>query len=760
MSIEQAIAHHRAGRLLEADAAYRQVLAFQPDNADALHYLGVLSAQRGDMQASVELVGRALKITPNAAMAHFHMAEALRLLGRLAEAEESYARTISLKPEFAEAHCARAGVLIAMSRWKNALEAGGRAIALRPDLAEAHVHRGRALCELGRAVESLDAFGRALALRPLAEAHVNRGAALAKLGRSEEALADFEKVIELAPGNAEGYLNRGNVLLELGRVDEALDDFQSALAAQPDLAETYYNFGGALLAVKQYGAALAAFDSAVTLKPDYAEAFYNRSSALNKLGRKEESVADSDRALAINPELGLAAARSFFGRAALCDWTDRAERVEALKRVCRNGALTDPFVVLAAFDEPGLHLAAARTAAGPMRASVPQTAHTAHERLRVAYLSPDFREHPVAYQAVELLERHDRARFETYAICLHAGPDSPIRSRLKAAFDHFLEAEFLSDRATAELLAENEIDIAVDLGGHTDDARTKALAYRPAPVSALYLGYPGTSGAQYIDYIIADAHVIPAASEVFYSEKVVRLPHSFFPVDSRGDRAGRCPSRAEENLPPDGFVFCTFNSNHKFTPEIFDVWLRLVRSVEGSVLWLRVENPQAQANLRAEAERRGVGQNRLVFAARAERERHLARIALADLFLDTTPYGAHSTANDALWAGVPVVTCLGRGFASRVAASMLTVSRAEELIVPDLATYESLALELARSPARLAAIREHLTKTRRDNPLFDTAALCRELESAYDTMWDIHRKGQKPRGFSVNIAAPVDRGFH
>jgi predicted O-linked N-acetylglucosamine transferase (SPINDLY family) len=297
-------------------------------------------------------------------------------------------------------------------------------------------------------------------------------------------------------------------------------------------------------------------------------------------------------------------------------------------------------------------------------------------------------------------------------------------------------------------LLEAEIDIAVDLSGYISGARPGVFALRPASVAVNYYGYPGTLGTGAIDYIVADAHIVPEGSEHFYAERVVRLPDCYYPTDTRRGESVR-PSRAEAGLPESGFVFCTFNNAYKFTPQMFDIWMRLLDQVEGSLLWIYAENPVARANLRAEAEARGVPRQRLVFAERVDHDAQLARIGLADLFLDTLPCNAHTTASDALWAGLPLVTCCGQGFAARVAGSLLHAIGLPELVASDLVAYEALALDLARSPQRLAAIRDRLRRNRDSFPLFDTARLCRALESAYRTMRDIHLHGEKPRGFDV-----------
>ena len=747
--LQQALALHNAGRFEEALAAYRRVLAAEPRNADAWHYLGVLLAQRGDHQGAIAAIGKALALDDKVPLAHFHLAESFRLIERHDEALASYDRAIALKPDFAPAHGRRAEVLLELRRPDEALQASEAALALAPQLAEAHDLRGNALLRLGRKEEALQAFDHAIAQQPdYAPAHNDRGQALYQLGRLEEALGAFRKAAAIAPDFYEALNNQGNVLSELECQQEALAAFRRALALKPEKAAAHYNIALLFIAMNRLREARAALDQAVSLDPLYGEAWFNRARVHDDLGQDEQALADSDRALEVKPELGLAASKSFFARARLCDWKDRAARRDDLKRRCLEGQMLDVFPLLGAFDDPALHLTAAKnmakTVTAPRRFA---TRAPVHERLRVAYLSADFHEHPVAHQIVELIERHDRARFEVFGVCLHDGPDSAIRQRLKAAFEHFLESGGRSDAETARLLAEAEIDIAVDLNGYTTASRPRIFAMRAAPIAVNYLGYPGTLGADYLDYILADAMVIPPDAEGFYSERVVRLPHCFMPSDS-AERDGALPTRQEAGLPPKGFVFCGFNAAYKITPEVFDLWMRLLQAVDNSVLWLNLQQPRVQNNLRAEAKRRGIDPERLVFAERKEARRdHLARLALADLFLDTFPYGAHSTASDMLRADVPVVTVLGKSFAARVGASLLTALGVPELIAESLDGYEALALDLARAPERLAALREKLNRNRAG--LFDMASLCRDIETAYDTMWRRQAAGQTPAAFIV-----------
>ncbi len=372
-----------------------------------------------------------------------------------------------------------------------------------------------------------------------------------------------------------------------------------------------------------------------------------------------------------------------------------------------------------------------------------------HDRIRIAYLSPDFGRHPVAFQLAELFENHDRDRFEVFGIS--TGPDdcSAIRARLIKAFDQFHDVQNESDRAVAERVRALETDILVDLGGHTRAARLEILSHRPAPVQAAYLGYPGTMGADFLDYIIGDAVVTPFEHQSHYSETIVQLPGSFFATDSRR-KIAPAPSRAEAGLPEAGFVFCCFNKNWKITEPVFAMWMRLLGAVPDSVLWLKSDGPETAERLRAAASARGVDPARLIFAARVESEAaHLARHRAADLFLDTLPYNAHATACDALWAGLPLVTCRGRSFAGRVSASLLVAAGLPDLVTESLADYEALALALARDAPRLAAVRRQLEESRNSAPLFESDHLRRHIEAAYARIVEIHARGEKPASFRV-----------
>ncbi|MBW8906697.1 MAG: hypothetical protein JF611_13710, partial [Betaproteobacteria bacterium] len=435
-------------------------------------------------------------------------------------------------------------------------------------------------------------------------------------------------------------------------------------------------------------------------------------------------------------------------------WPQAAVDIEALRKQVREGSVAcAPFTLVAGSDSAAEQLAAAERHVSELLTSKPASLWRGparrRDRITLAYLSGDFHEHATSKLAARLFELHDRARFEVLAVSYGEDDGSPARRRLQQAFDRFVDVRALDDAAAARQMLQVQVDIAIDLKGHTPDARPGILAHRPAPLQVNYLGYPGTTGAPFIDYLIADAAVIPVGEERFFSEQVVRLPYSYQVNDATRAIAERVPARREAGLPDGAFVFCSFNNSYKITPAFFELWMRLLEQVPGSVLWLLDDNPSARSNLQQSARAHRVEPARLVFAPRVDHALHLGRHRLADLFLDNLPCNAHTTASDALWAGLPLLTCRGTTFAGRVAASLLQAVGLPELIAHDLGQYERLALELARDPKLLAGYRERLARNRLTHALFDTERFRRHIEEAYLRMWDLHQRGEPPRGFDV-----------
>lgn len=780
---ETALAAEQAGRLDEAERICRQIIASAPQHSGALLLAGIVRTKKGDLSNALPLLSRSLAIAPNVALGQFYHGMVLAGLGQAREALTSYSRAVAIDPALADAHYHSGLLRMASERLDEAVAAFDRAIAVRPDFVEAHGARGVALGQLGRHGEAqaeldgvlvkfpdlvwvltargklhlecerydaaLDDCNRSIALGATQEALVNRALAWRGKRRLDEAQADIDRAVTLGPNSGYALFVRGLVHSDFGRWQEALADFQRVVTLMPDYPPAFANLGSALCAAGRLDEARAAYNRAIAIDARFAKAYFGRGEVWRRLLRDELAYADFDRAAELDPALAQEASMRLHLADLICNWTDRASRVEDLIQRIRKGEPVSVWITLTAFDEPELHLLAARRMAEPAATKPVVRRNSVHGRLKIAYLSPDFREHVLCCQIVELIERHDKARFEVFGISLIDWPSSVTLDRLARGFEHFISVGSRDDREIAELLASLEIDIAVDLAGYTDRHRARVFSYRPAPIAVSYLGYPGTTGSPNIDYVLADAVTIPPENDRFFSERVVRLPNCFFPADT-GMPCAEVGTRAEAGLPESGFVFCGFNNAYKLSPAMFDVWMRLLQAVDGSVLWLNVMNETARENLRGEARLRGVPSERLIFAERENlRWRHFARLRFADLHLDSLPYNAHSTATDLLLVGVPILTCLGRAYAARVAASMLTTLGLPELIARDLAEYERIALELAQSPERMAAVRAKLRANRANSPLFDMARLAADIERAYDIMWRRHRDGAAPQAISV-----------
>jgi protein O-GlcNAc transferase len=580
----------------------------------------------------------------------------------------------------------------------------------------------------------------------VAAAHANLGKALLDLKRPESALASFDKAIALDPDFAEAHNNRAHALLDLMRPREALTSCDNAIALKPDLAIAHNNRGMALAILRRSAEALDSCNKAIALMPRLAVAHHNRGVALERLNRLDEAFAAYDKALALDNDLAGAEGDRLRTKMQLCEWRNlERESGNLISSVRKGNASSVPFQFLAIPSSAADQLQCAKLWVArklpPADTSLWQGERYHHDRIHIAYVSPDFRKHAVCFLAAGLFECHDKSRFETMAISLGQDDQSEIRKRVIKAFERFIDADTYSDHRIASLIRELEVDILVDLAGFTQGSRTNIFALRPAPIAASYLGFAGTMGASYFDYIIADRTVIPENQRQFFSEKVVYLPHSYQVNDNRQSIADKAFTRNELGLPPTGFVYCCFNANYKITPRIFDSWMRILGEVDGSVLWLLEDNAKATSNLRKEAAARGISPDRLIFAKRMELSDHLARHWLADLFLDTLPYNAHTTARDALWQGVPVLTCLGETFAGRVAASLLSAIGLSETITGSLEAYERMAIDLAQNPDKLDSLKSRLAENRLTTSLFNTELLTKHIEAAYTGMYERYRAG-------------------
>lgn len=755
--LQQALAFIHGGRLAEADALCRAVLEREPRNFNALQLLGHVALQSRDYRGAVRWLTAARSVNPASATVCSNLAVACLALAKPREALDCCDQALALQPHFPEAHCNRGRALCALGRAIDGLAAFDRAIALSPQFYDAHTGRVNALMSLKRDEEALVSCGIVVGLDSnRSEAWGLLGTVYQKLRRPAEALDAFDRALDLEPSSAELLNNRGTVLRDLKRPVEALDMYAKALEMRPEFAEVYCNVANVGFDTGRYAEALLHCDRALEIRPDFLEALNLRGTALQALKRHAEAATVYGSILEKAPDYGHARSHLLFARAQLCDWSQRGELISAVIAHLEAGSsASTPHAFLWMSDSASMQLRCASLfSAAQYPAAVPlwDGRRYGHERLRIAYLSADFHDHPVAHLIAGVLEHHDRRRFETFGVSIYREPaPGAMRARMRQSVEHFHDVSELDDREAAQWLRDQEIDIVVDLTGHTRNGRLGILAFRPAPLQVNYLGFTGTSGTSHVDYLIGDGVAIPGAVEQFFSERIVRMPHSFLPNDDHQRIAPATPARRDLGLPESGFVYCAFNNAYKINPTLFELWVGLLRETPGSVLWMRGETPMMIGNLRRRAQARGVDPERLVFAKRVDdMADHLARYRQADLFLDTLPYGAHATARDALWAGTPVLTCAGEAFASRVAASLLTALGLPELVTATLEDYRARALALAHSPAILAELRARLAGRRLAGAPFATETYRQQLETAYLAMWERQQRGERPASFNVH----------
>jgi predicted O-linked N-acetylglucosamine transferase (SPINDLY family) len=728
------------GKMELARELYERLVDVLPDHFEALNSLGVLAGQRRDLPQALLYFERAIALRPNSPDPYCNRGLALRQLRRLEPALASFDQAIALDGDSPISRYGRAETHCDLGQLERALADYDKAVELNPAFTQAWFRRGLLLQRMGQLKAATASHEQAIRLNPdHLEAHANRAFALFKLRDYSAALGGYDKIIEKAPSHAPIHLLRSDVLRELNRREDAEQACARAIAIDPMFAEAYANRGILLLELDRPEEALLSYDRAIAIKPGYAEAYFNRAYLLRRLNRFVAAAEDYRRAAELSADLAFLPGAHLEAKLQVGDWTEFDTLLARVVSGIESAQpVINPFNLLGLSDEARLQMLAARTWVNhscPPDDSLgrierrPKTA-----KLRIAYFSADYREHPTARLVAELMETHDRARFEIFGFSSGPETDDELRRRLVLAFDRFIDIRGKSDREAASIARDMQVDIAVDLGGHTHDSRSNIFALRAAPIQINYLGYLGTMGADYMDYVIADRTVITAETEPYFTEKIIYLPDTFQVNDRKREISPRVFRREELGLPANGFVFCCFNSSYKILPATFASWMRILTRVPGSVLMLVAGDGTLEANLRAQAEQHGVEANRLVFAGRLPPPEYLARYRAADLFLDTLPYNAGATASDALWAGLPVLTCLGKTFAGRMAASLLKAIELPELITHTRQEYEELAVTLAANPARLAAIKSRLEKNTSTSPLFDTTRFTRTLEKAYIRM--------------------------
>ncbi len=749
---------YRQGKHAEAANLLRRCLQLRPSLAEAQSDLGAILESLGRLEEARDACHEAIALKPGFYPAHVNLGNVLKAMGELEEAADVYKVALALEPNCAEAHANLGSVLGALGMVDEAVGHCRRAAALSPEVAEMHLALGAALRCAGKYAEAVPAFHRALEIRPaLASAYTDLGGVLQDLGQFEEALRAHEQALTLQPESAEAHNGLGVALQQLGRNAEAADHYRKAVASKPDYAEAWSNLGAVLGHCGEYDEAAAACRRAIDINSKEAPAYLNLAAVLQRQGKLSEAGAACAKALATAPDEPRALLDHYDLRRQACDWANLAPLEDRiLECICRTGGRAQPFPLLNIACGAGDQLAAARVWAKGLTRAAEKPFHHAppHKRgkghIRIGYLSTGFLEDKAAADLVaELLQRHDRDRFEVFGYSCGQNDPGETRQRIAAACDGFAALGALPHGDAARAIHGDGIDILVDLDGYRPGALPEIAACRPAPIQVSYLGYPATMGADFIDYLIADPFALAMDQAQFYDEKIVHLPHCFRPDGATRHAPASTPARAAYGLPESGFVFCCFDSAWKITPAQFALWMRLLEQVPGAILWLREPNAPATGNLRREAMAHGVDPARLVFAPTAERPELLARMEVADLFLDTFPFSADTAASDALWAGLPVLARTGETFVSRICGSLLHAAGLTELVAGSPEEYEAAALRLARDPGALRDLRAQLVKNRLAAPLFDIGQYARDLEAAFVHMVDLRAAGHPPRNFAV-----------
>ncbi|MDB2600353.1 tetratricopeptide repeat protein [Amylibacter sp.] len=809
--LQKGVDAHKAGQVQEAHRMYAAILKVQPKHPDANHNMGLLTVGFGKIELALPFfkialeanpsnaqfwyshivalikldrlvdaksvldqakskgiqgadfdqleqklneANKALSTKPDHAGAFYKMGNALQKQNKLEEAIEAYNKALAIKPDYANAYNDMGIAFQEQNKLEEAIEAYNQALAVKPDYAEALYNIGIALQEQNKLEEAIEAYNKALAIKPdYAKAHYNIGTAFQDQGKLEEAIEAYVNALAIKADYAKAYNNLGTAFQNQNKLEEAIEAYNQALAVKPDYAETYINIGIVLQKQNKLEEAIEAYVNALAIKADYSEAYSHMGTAFQEQNKLEEAIEAYSQALAIKPDYESVRAINLHQHAHICNWDSIAKDVNLIPELGTSEMHVSPFALLPLEDAPDRHLIRSKIYA---KAKYPQKIlpprgrpYKRPKRIRIGYFSTDFKEHPVAYLISKVLEQHNRDQFEVFGYSVHGSSSCAMRQRLESSFDSFTDVQRMSDRDITLKVRQDEIDIAIDLNGYTENARTGIFAYRAAPIQINYLGYPGTLGVDFMDYIVADRFLIPSKNQKHFNEKPLYLPNTYMPTDDSRLLSQKHMNRSDMGLPDDAFVFCCFNNNYKISPNEFDIWMRLLTKVENSVLWLRQSNQSSNINMKNEAQKRKVDPSRLVFADKISMDEHLARQRFADLFVDTFAFNAHTTAAEALWAGLPVVTKAGLGFAARVAGSLLNAVGLPELVTETEQDYEELILELATTPIKLAGIKEKLAANRLTQPLFNTDLYTKHLENGYQQAYENYFKGNLPQTIIV-----------
>jgi protein O-GlcNAc transferase len=620
-----------------------------------------------------------------------------------------------------------------------------------------HNLHGVALMKIGKHQEAKQSFLNAIRLNPNdPDINFNLGVLSGSANEYSKAISFYSKCIEINHNYANAFFNRGNIYMDnLCEYESAIQDYQRFIELIPTTPFGYYNLGKALGLINRHDEALINYEKAITLNPAYAEAYINVGNILSALNRHDEALINYEKAITLKPDADYIAGWIMNSKKSQADWKGHDDlRENIIKGTTNLNNICHPFILLSVTDDLKIQRISAeiflKKQISYMKTPTIYSMKYGHKKIRIGYFSSDFHNHATMHLMAEMLEKHNKETFEIIGFSFGRDIQDDWRIRAEKSFNDFYNVSNMSDEEIANLSRKLEIDIAIDLKGYTQENRFAIFFYRAAPIQINYLGYPGTLGAKYIDYIIADRNLIPENKKAFYSEKIIYLPGCYQPNCAERDVDQADISRKELGLPENAFVYCAFNNIYKITPQIFLSWTNILHKVNNSVIWILSDSKRTNENLLREFNAKGIDSQRIIFAKRMPIEKHLARLGLADLFLDTFPYGAHTTASDALRVGLPVLTMIGQSFASRVASSLLKQLELTELITEKEQDYESMAIQLGSNLKKFNSIKEKLSNNLQKTDLFNPKFITANIELAFEKVYDIYLNDEAPQDIYIN----------
>jgi len=736
----------------------KYILSLYPDHLGAEVILASIYINSENLiDKGINLIQSALKKEAKNFFIHNLYGVALMKTGKYQEAKQSFLNAIRLNSNAPDVYFNLGVLNRAANEYNEAISFYSQCLEINGQYANAFFNRGNVylddLSDYKNAISDYQHFVRLIPNNPYG--YYNLGKALSLLNRHDEAIIYYEKAIALKPDYAEAYVNCGSALSLLNRHDEAIIYYEKAIALKPDYAEAYFNFGKALNLSNHHNGAIIYYEKAIALKPDYTEAYVNCGSVLGLLNRHDEALIHYEKAIALAPDYDYLPGWIMHSKQHASDWNgydDLRENIIEGTVSLKNSS--HPFIILSMTDDLKIQKISAEVFSKVQTSQLKNPKIIPmkydHKKIKIGYFSADFHNHATMHLMAEMLELHNKEKFEIIGFSYGIDVRDDWSERARKSFNDFYNVFNMNDEGVANLSRNLEIDIAIDLKGYTQESRPAIFFYRAAPIQINYLGYPGTLGAEYIDYIIADKNLIPENKKVFYTENIIYLPGCYQPNCAKREIDKTKISRKEFGLPEDAFIYCAFNNAYKITPQTLLSWAKILSKVPNSVIWVFSDSENTNENLLREFNAKGIDSQRIIFAKRMSIEKHLARLQLADLFLDTFPYNAHTTASDALRVGLPVLTMMGQSFASRVASSLLKQLELTELITENEKDYESIAIQLGSNIKNFNSIKDKVSNNLQKTDLFNPKVITTNIELAFEKAYEIYLNDEVPRDIHIN----------